>query len=90
MAKLLERTDRMGLPLRVGDSVLVREIPTMLLNGLPPSDRTAITAQVGKTLVVAGFDEHGFVELEFIDADDNPHTIWIAPMALEKDRKSVV
>ena len=84
MAELFGHKDGLGQSLRVGDSVLVNEIPVTLLDGLPSEDQLAITAQKGKTLTLAGFDEHGFAELDFIDADDNPHTIWIAPTALEK------
>ena len=86
MAKLFERKDRLGQSLQVGDSVLVCEIPMTLLDGLPSEDQLAITAQKGKTLTLAGFDEHGFAELDFLDADHNPHTIWIAPTALEKSK----
>ena len=88
MAKSIQPVDCLGRPLRVGDSVVVREIPRSLLAGLPDEDQTAIAGQLGATLVLADFDEHGLAELEFLDAEKNQHTIWIEPQALEKVNQS--
>ena len=35
-------------------------------------------------MAVEGFDDYGNVELEFIDAEDNYHTIWVEPDCLKK------
>ena len=84
MPRSIQPADRLGQPLQVGDSVVVREIPGTLLAGLPTEDQAAIAGQLGATLVLADFDEHGLAELEFLDAEKNQHTIWIDPKALER------
>jgi len=84
MANVFEHNDRFGQSLRVGDSVLVGEIPVKLLEGLLPEDQEAIRAQKGNCLTVEGFDDYGNVELEFTDASEQLHTIWIESGALEK------
>lgn len=80
----IEPNDRLGNLVRVGDSVILAEIPDTLLANLLPEDQEAIRAQKGNCLMIEGFDDYGNAELEFIDAREHLHTIWIAPTALEK------
>jgi len=68
--------DADGHLLEHGDTVIVLRIPEWLQRGLPDEDRLAMNDQVGRELVVAGFDGHGHVELEFL-AENGNHTIYI-------------
>lgn len=81
-----EPKDRLGNLVRVGDSVILAEIPDTLLANLLPEDQEAIRAQKGHSLTIEGFDGWGNAELEFTDAREHIHTIWVAPIALEKSR----
>ncbi len=76
--------DSQGEPLQKGDKAIYLEAREDLLHGLPASDRKAIEAQVGEAMAVEGFDDYGNVELEFIDAKDIYHTIWVEPDCLKK------
>lgn len=73
-----------GHPLVEGDLVTLLSASEELLRGLPSEDQTAIKTQVGKTMPVQGFDEHGNVELEFKSEDEMLHSIWIKPLDLRK------
>ncbi len=76
--------DRNKNTINIGDHVKVIEIPEWLPEGLPEKDQIAISAQVGRVLIVEGFGEDGSVELEFIDDAKHIHTIWVAPNCLER------
>lgn len=77
-------SDSAGRNLSVGDSVLVTRVPKELLSGLPNEDQEAISRCAGQHFTIAGFDDHGHAEIDFIDQHGNPHTIWIQPDCLEK------
>jgi len=80
----IEPKDKLGNLVRVGDSVTFIEIPGTLLANLLPEDQEAIRAQKGNSLTIEGFDAFGNAELEFIDALEHFHTIWVSPIVLEK------
>ena len=75
--------DRNGRSLRIGDHVLIETISDSLLTGLLEEDKKAIRSQIGRELVVAGFDNYENAELEF-NHSDSIHTIWIKASALRK------
>ena len=81
-----EYLDSQGRSLRQGDKVIYLEAREHLLRGLPFSDQEAIKTQVGKEMVVEGFDNYGNVELEFLDKGETrySHTIWVEPDCLKK------
>ncbi len=74
--------DRNKKPIAVGDSVKVVEIPARLPQGLPNEDQIAIYEQIGKELIIQGFNQDGHAELEFVDSSGYLHTIWIEPQCL--------
>lgn len=76
--------DRNDEPVTIGDRVRILTIPASLPAGLPIEDQLAIKAQLGKLLVVESIREAGELELEFFDADGNPHTIWLEGRCVEK------
>ena len=71
-----------GHVLREGDTAILLSAPDELLSNLPSEDQEAIKDQVGKTMLVHGFDEYGHVELEFKSADETIHFIWVKPVFL--------
>ena len=71
------RLDKNGLPLSLGDTVMLIGLPPFLTQDLPDTDVRAIQGQVGKTHEVVGFNELGWIELEFQDDDKTRHTIWV-------------
>lgn len=81
-----EHLDSQARPLRRGDKVIYLDAREHLLSGLPFSDQEAIKAQVGKEMMVEGFDNYGNVELEFLEEADahHSHTIWVEPDCLKK------
>src|SRR6478752_613634 len=69
---------------KVGDKVVLVALPPGLLDGLPEEDQRAISAMVGKSVLLVGFDDFGRAELEFDDPFDarpgrhtHTHTIWV-------------
>ena len=76
--------DSNGEPIRKHDVLTMTRAPEDLTRGLPPEDQSAIRDQVGSTVVVVGFDDHGNVEVEFSDRGGTLHTIWIEPACLQR------
>jgi hypothetical protein len=64
---------------KAGDIVLLIEIPSGLLNDLPPEDQRAVTATVGKPIRLVEYDEDGRAELEFTDTENVTHFIYVDP-----------
>ena len=69
--------DRLGRHLQVGDVVVITQIPPTLIAGVPREDQEAILQCVGKSLLIAGFNDLGEAEFEFFDSSNNAHTIWL-------------
>jgi hypothetical protein len=61
-----------------GDTVVLRELPQGLLDGLPEEDQRAISEVVGKPVRLNEYDEAGRAELEFIDAEGQIHFIYVS------------
>ena len=70
-----------------GDTVVLVSVPPELLRGLPEEDQKAIVARVGRTALLAGYDEDGRAELEW-DEDPVPfrriRTIFVDPVFIRK------
>ena len=67
-----------------GEIVVLEAVPSSLLNGLPKSDRAAISEIVGTPVFLAGYDDRGRAELEFIDRKDHNHSIGVDPRLLRE------
>jgi hypothetical protein len=76
--------DRSGKALKKGNIVRIERIPESLLRGLPKEDQQAIESCRGKSFAIAGFNSSGEAEIEFEDASNDRHTIWIATDCLAK------
>ncbi len=66
--------------------VVLTAIPPGFLEDLPPEDQNAITAIVGKPVLLAAYDEDGRAELHFedpfhvrSDVSSHTHSIWVQP-----------
>jgi len=73
-----------GRPINVNDMLIISRVSEDLLRGLPVEDQKSIRDQVGHSVSVQGFDDHGNVEVEFKDSADMIHTIWIEPRCLRR------
>jgi hypothetical protein len=73
-----------------GDRVVLTAVPLGLLDGLPQEDQHAITAMVGKPVLLVGYDDDdGRAEICFADPFDigtdpysNTHSVWMPPAFL--------
>ena len=52
-----------------GDTVVLREVPEGLLDGLPTEEQRAISETVGKPVRLNEYDGAGRAELEFTDRE---------------------
>jgi hypothetical protein len=73
-----------GMELKKGDVIEVRRIPSTLVSNLPKDDQCAIEQCVGKRFPISDFNDQGEVEVEFLDSENNPHTIWLDSSCVEK------
>lgn len=78
-----------GVLIKEGDWVMFAEAPASLLKDLPDEDQAAISLQAGKPMQIVGFDEYGYVEIEFTHINEGDHTIgchtiWVEPKDLFK------
>jgi len=69
-----------------GDRVVLATVPPGLLDGLPQEGQHAITAMVGKPVLLVGYDDDGRAEIFFDDPFDdgtdpysNTHSVWVPP-----------
>jgi hypothetical protein len=76
-----------------GEQVVLLALPPGFLDGLPEEDQRAITAMVGKPVMLVGYDEDGRAELHFDDpfdprTDDSSHThsIWVGTEFIRRIR----
>ena len=64
---------------KLGELVVLIEIPRGMLDDLPPEDQQAITDVVGKPILLNEYDDAGRAELEFKDPDGQTHYVFVAP-----------
>lgn len=76
--------------LKRGQKVVLNVLPPGLTDGLPEEDQQAISAMVGKPMVLEGYERNGTAELEFTDKDDTFHLIWVEPKFIKPWRASLV
>ena len=81
-------TARMAKPKSVkpkpGDMVLLTEVPPGMLDDLPSEDQQAITAVVGKPILLTKYEEDGRPELEFQDRNEDYHLLYVSPEFIRK------
>jgi hypothetical protein len=76
-----------------GATVVLKSLPSGLLDGLPEEEQRAIKAIVGKPVLLVEYDEYGRAELHFYDPFDgipgtwnHTYSIWVAPEFIEHHR----
>jgi hypothetical protein len=62
-----------------GDLVVVTSVPAGFLDDLPSEDQQAITAVIGKPILLKEYDDVGRAELEFRDDHGSIHWIYVHP-----------
>ncbi len=62
-----------------GEMVVLKKLPAGFLDDLPKEDQVAISAVVGKAIVLKGYDKDGRAELEFTEKNGTIHFIYMSP-----------
>jgi hypothetical protein len=62
-----------------GERVILRMLPPGFMDDLPAEDQRAISAVVGKPIVLKKYERDGRAELEFTDSDETIHLIYVDP-----------
>ncbi len=64
-----------------GQKVILKAPPPGFIDDLPKEDQRAISAVIGKPIILKKYDLDGRAELEFTDPyiEDSSHTIWVDP-----------
>lgn len=62
--------------------VVLEKIPAGLLDGLPTEEQAAISAILGKPVVLSEYDDIGRAELEFTDGYGVIHFIYVDPSVI--------
>lgn len=65
--------------LQPGTRVVLDSVPPGLCDDLPLPDKRAITAIVGKPVILVQYDDLGRAELEFTDENGVIHYVYVKP-----------
>ena len=60
-----------------GDIVVLKALPPGFLDDLPEDEQRAISARIGRPIMLMGYDRDGKAELEFLAQDDSIHTVYV-------------
>jgi hypothetical protein len=64
---------------KANTKVILSKLPVGFVDDLPNEDKKAISAVVGKPVLLVGYDDDGRVELKFTDLNGTIHFVWVAP-----------
>jgi hypothetical protein len=62
-----------------GEKVVLKALPPGFIDDLPEAERHAISARIGRPIMLMGYDRDGRAELEFMAQDDSIHTLYVDP-----------
>ena len=62
-----------------GKKVILKALPAGFVGDLPEDDKRAISAVVGKPIILNKYEPDGRAELEFTDSDETIHKIYVDP-----------
>lgn len=62
---------------KLGDKVVLKALPAGFIDDLPEDEQRAISARVGRPIMLMGYDRDGKAELEFMAQDDSIHTLYV-------------
>ena len=60
-----------------GDKVVLKALPPGFIDDLPEDEQRAISARIGRPIMLMGYDRNGRAELEFMANDDSIHTLYV-------------
>ena len=60
-----------------GDKVVLKALPPGFIDDLPEEEQRAISARIGRPIMLMGYDRDGRAELEFMAQDDSIHTLYV-------------
>jgi hypothetical protein len=60
-----------------GDKVVLKALPPGFIDDLPEDEQHAITARIGRPIMLMRYDRDGRAELEFMAQDDSIHTLYV-------------
>ena len=72
-------TDAENTKPKLGDTVVLIEVPSGLMDGLPLEDQQGIREVVGMPHLLSEYDDAGRAELEFKDCNGVIHFIYVDP-----------
>ena len=67
----------------VKKNVVLSALPPGFIDNLPAEDQRALVEQVGKQVILNGYDDDGRAELEFKDKKGLSHFIYLDPKFIE-------
>jgi hypothetical protein len=62
-----------------GEKVIFKALPPGFIDDLPEEEQRAISARIGRPIMLMGYDRDGRAELEFRAQDDSIHTLYVDP-----------
>jgi hypothetical protein len=62
-----------------GEKVILKALPPRFLDDLPAEEQRAISARIGRPIMLMRYERDGRAELEFMDKDDGIHTLYVHP-----------
>jgi hypothetical protein len=60
-----------------GDKVILKALPPGFIDDLPEEEQRAISARIGRPIMLMGYDRGGRAKLEFMAKDDSIHTLYV-------------
>jgi hypothetical protein len=72
----IRRKKRVRKP-QPGDKVVLKPLPAGFTDDLPEDEQRAISARIGRPIMLMGYDRDGRAELEFKAQDDSIHTLFV-------------
>jgi hypothetical protein len=75
---------RRGERPKPGEKVILTALPSGFIDDLPEEDQRAISAVVGKPILLNKYDRDGRAELEFTDSRNTIHTIYVNPRFIRR------
>ena len=73
---IVRRKKRATKP-KPGDKVVLKALPPGFIDDLPGDEQRAISARIGRPIMLMGYDRDGRAELEFLAQDDSIHTVYV-------------
>jgi|WetSurMetagenome_2_1015567.scaffolds.fasta_scaffold255944_1 hypothetical protein len=69
-----------------GTRVILVKVPPELLHGLSEEKQAAISAIIGKPVLLVDYDADDRAELEFMDRNKGIHFVYVDPMYIKAAR----